>query len=54
MSYLLKHQQALHENNTKWNKVIELIREINIRWLSRQEYREKVQEIVKEVFNERK
>ncbi len=27
MSDLLKHQQALHENNAKWNKVINKIKE---------------------------
>jgi len=28
---LLKTQQELHENNTKWNKVVEKIKQINFK-----------------------
>lgn len=55
MNDLLKHQQALHDNNTKWNKAIYLIKEISIKRYSQKEFAEIVDEIVREVFlNERK
>ena len=49
MTLLLKTQQELHKNNTKWNKVIGLIKEISIKRYSQDEFREVVDEIVKEV-----
>jgi len=50
MSELLKSTQAIFKLNSKWNKVIELIKEINIEMYHQKDYREIVNEIVKEVF----
>jgi len=51
MSDLLKHQQALHENNAKWNRAVDLIKEINIKYITQEEFRGLVDEIVKAVFS---
>jgi len=51
---LLKTQQELHENTGKWNRVIDLIKEINIRFISRKEHSELIDKIIREVFNETK
>lgn len=44
---LLKTQQELHENTGKWNKVIDLIKEINIKFISRKEHSDLIDKIVR-------
>ena len=44
---LLKTQQELHENTGKWNKVIGLIKEINIKFILRKEHSELIDEILR-------
>jgi len=51
---LLKTQQELHENTAKWNKVIDLIKGINIKFISKKEHSELIDKIVREVFSETK
>lgn len=51
---LLKTQQELHYNTSKWNKVIDLIKEINIKFISRKEHSQLIDKIVKDVFSEKK
>jgi len=49
---LLKTQQELHKNTGKWNKVIDLIKQINIKFISQKEHSELIDKMVKEVFSE--
>tara|TARA_R100001510_G_scaffold57437_1_gene65484 strand:- start:80 stop:337 length:258 start_codon:yes stop_codon:yes gene_type:complete len=48
---LLKTQQELHKNTTKWNQVIHLVKEISIKHYEQDEFRVIVDEIVKAVFS---
>ena len=46
-----KQAQEIFKLNAKWNQVIGLIKEISIRHYEQDEFRETIDEIVKEVFN---
>tara|TARA_R100000231_G_C5329677_1_gene165935 strand:- start:3092 stop:3256 length:165 start_codon:yes stop_codon:yes gene_type:complete len=48
---LLGQAQEIFKLNAKWNKAIELIKEISIKRYSQDEFREIVDDIVKEVHN---
>jgi hypothetical protein len=51
ITLLLKTQQELHKNNTKWNKVIDRIKkELDIG----SSEKDLIDDIVREVFNETK
>lgn len=51
---LLKTQQELHYNTSKWNKIIDLIKKIHIRWISQKEHSQLIDKIVKDVFSEKR
>ena len=51
---LLEQAQEIFKLNAKWNKVIGLIKEISIKRYSQDEFKEVVDEIVKEVHNDEK
>lgn len=48
----MKMQAKIWADTVKWNQAISLIKEINIEMYHQKDYREIVDEIVKEVFNE--
>mgnify|MGYP001325243480 CR=1 FL=1 len=51
---LLEQAQEIFKLNAKWNKAIGLIKEISIKRYSQDEFREVVDEIVKEVHDGKK
>lgn len=51
MSTLLQQAQEIFKLNAKWNRAIGLIKEVSIRHYEQDEFREMIDEIVKEVFN---
>jgi len=52
MNELLKSAQAIFKLNSQWNKVIGLIKEISIKRYTQSEFREVIDNIVKEQFTD--
>ena len=52
MSELLKSEQAIFKLNSQWNKVVGLIKEISIKRYTQSEFRDLIDNIVREEFTD--